>query len=75
MTEATNPSPSDPAGPSAPTGGLDEGQSLLDAGSVEPADDGVRASGADVAGNSDALAPHDAGDPSTRSEGRGESAS
>jgi hypothetical protein len=31
MTEATNPSPSDPAGPTAPAGGLDEGQSILDA--------------------------------------------
>lgn len=75
MTETTNPSPADPAGPTAPTGGLDEGQSLLDAGSVEEEDGGPRSPDAGVARESDVLAPQDTADPSTRSASRGDGAS
>lgn len=38
MTETTNPSPSDPGGATAPTGGIGDGQSMLDAGALQ--DDG-----------------------------------
>lgn len=74
MTEMTNPSPDDPAGPTAPTGGIDVGQSMLDAGALEQDDNGPRSAGAGVAGVADALAPQDSSDPSMRSGGRGEGA-
>jgi len=75
MTEATNPSPSDPAGPTAPAGGLDEGQSILDAGALEEDDAGPRSPDAGLAGESDALAYQDSSGPASRSGGPGEGAS
>ncbi len=38
MTEMTNPTPSDPGGATAPTGGTQDGNSMLDGGALE--DDG-----------------------------------
>lgn len=73
MTEMTNPDPSDPPGPTAPTGSVDEGQSLLDAGALEPADGGPGT--ADDLAGPDALAPQDTSDPASQSGGRGEGAS
>ncbi len=74
MTETTKPGPVDPSGPTAPTGGLDEGQAMLDAGALDQ-DDAERPSpGAGPAGKSDAPAPQGSADPSTRSASRGEGA-
>lgn len=39
MTETTNPGPSDPGGATAPTGGIEDGQSMLEGGALE--DDGT----------------------------------
>lgn len=75
MTEMTNPGPSDPSGPTAPTGGPDEGQALLDAGALEQDDQGPRSPDSGLAREGDALAPQDASDPSSRSGGRAEGAS
>lgn len=52
MTEMTNPTPSDPGGATAPTGGPQDGSSMLDGGALEDDGSGLAAPADDSRGAS-----------------------